>query len=155
MPQDVFTNPNSLNITGPVVIAADNIGGAGSLKVASSLLAQDGKFGKAAAGDLMDYSGATALRKLGPTSTKLQDVIAATTNNWTDSNGNQINAGAKSTFSTITATNHNYAGATPSIIVLNQQTGTATATAAGTIGATQYTPTGGVSATYVAEARLI
>jgi len=54
MPQDVFTNPNSLNITGPVVIAADNIGGAGSLKVASSLLAQDGKFGKAAAGDLME-----------------------------------------------------------------------------------------------------
>lgn len=82
--------------------------------------------------------------------------VAATTNNWVDNNGNQLNAGAKSSFSTITATNHNYAGGgTPTIIVLNQQSGTATATAAGTIGATQYTPTGGVSATYVAEARLI
>lgn len=76
--------------------------------------------------------------------------LALNTSTLLDSAGNQVNSGAKSTFSTITATNHNFAGATPDIVLLNQQSGTATATAAGTIGATQYTPTGGVSATYVA-----
>ena len=85
-----------------------------------------------------------------------QEPVVANTGNMIDAAGNQINSGAKSTFSTITATNHNFIGSvTPTIVNMNQQTGTATATAIGTITTTQYTPTGGVSATYVCEAKLI
>lgn len=86
----------------------------------------------------------------------LQEPVVGNTNTWIDAAGNQVNAGAKSTFSTITATNHNFIGSvTPTIVNLNQQTGTATATAVGTLTANQYTPTGGVSATYAAETKLI
>jgi len=85
-----------------------------------------------------------------------QEPVVGNTNTWVDAAGNQVNSGAKSSFSTITATNHLFIGSvTPTIVNMNQQTVTATSTAIGTITTTQYTPTGGVSATYVCETKLI
>lgn len=112
------------------------------------------KMGFVADGDFIDFSAAQGLLKLGPTSTSLKLSFAATTTNFTDTNGNELVAVARSTFSTITATNHNYATATPNTVLFDQTSGTPTATAIGTIGATQYTPTGGVSANYTAIAML-
>lgn len=57
----------------------------------------------------------------------------------TDGSSNEIVSGAKSTFTTNTATNHLYAGGTPNFVSA-MVTGTATATSFGTITATQYTP---------------
>lgn len=114
----------------------------------ASLKTTAGKITMSVLGDILDLSGATGKIGVGTTSTKLQFQLAATTNNLQDSATNEIPSCARSTFSSITATNHLYAGTTPNTCLLNQQTGTATATAIGTIGATQYTPTGGVSATY-------
>lgn len=64
---------------------------------------------------------------------------AAGTGVWKDAVGNEICSGAKSTFSTNTATNHLYVGGTPNMVAACV-TGTATATAFGTFTATQYTP---------------
>ncbi len=121
---------------------------AAALTASGNVLLSNKKLGAAVAGDMLDLSAATGKIGVGPTSTKLQFQLAATTNNLQDNQANELPSCARSTFSTITATNHNYAGSTPNTCLLNQQTGTATATAIGTIGATQYTPTGGVSATY-------
>lgn len=69
--------------------------------------------------------------------------VAATAALVSDSNANQINSVAKSSFSTLVATNHNYAGGgTPTWIGCCQTAGTAAAMGFGTIGATQYTPNG-------------
>lgn len=58
---------------------------------------------------------------------------------WKDASGNEVCSGAKSTFTTNTATNHNLVGLTPNFVVACV-TGTATATSFGTFTATQYTP---------------
>lgn len=92
--------------------------------------------------------------KIGAIAAALKVALAATTTNITDTNGNELVSVARSTFSTITATNHNYATATPNTVLFDQTSGTATATGIGTIGATQYTPFGGVSANYTAIALL-
>lgn len=67
--------------------------------------------------------------------------------NFIDGAGNEVVAIASSTFSTLTATNHNFKGATPTFLFLTQNAGasaaaTAAAMSVGTVGATQYTPAG-------------
>lgn len=72
----------------------------------------------------------------------------------TDGNANQINSVAKSSFSTLVATNHNYAGGgTPTWIGCCQTAGTAAAMGFGSIGATQYTPNGTANACTVLSAQ--
>ncbi len=69
-------------------------------------------------------------------------------NKITDSRGNGITAFGASTFSTITATNHNYAGAvTPAFAYVQENNGASAGAAAaamslGTFTNTQYTPVG-------------
>lgn len=126
----------------------------GNTTIGGNTLLSNKKLGAAAAGDIFDFSGAQGILKLGPTSTTLKLNLACTTTNFVDTNANELVSVARSTFSTITATNHNYAVATPNTVLFDQTSGTATATAIGTIGATQYTPTGGVSANYTAIALL-
>lgn len=64
-----------------------------------------------------------------------------------DGAGNEIASFASSTFSTLTATNHLFKGATPTFCFLTQNAGasgagTAAAMSVGTFTATQYTPAG-------------
>lgn len=154
------TGNGNLTIAGTVAVTgAQTLTGATALNGAATLagvtLVSRKKLGFAADADFIDFSAAQGLLKLGPTSTTLKlSGLAATTSNLTDNNANEIVAVARSTFSTITATNHNYAGATPNTVLFDQTSGTATATAIGSIGASQYTPTGGVSANYTAIAML-
>lgn len=117
--------------------------------------AASGKMGVTANNDVADYSGATAVRKLGPTSTKLQDNVAATTNNWTDSNGNQVNSGGgKIAASANGAIAHNYAGSlTPTLI--NTMLSVAGTVIWGTIGNTNATITMSSAGAFVAQALLV
>lgn len=128
---------------------------AASETVTGAFLLTAKKIGAAVAGDLLDASGATQIRKLGPTSTKLQDSVAATTNNWTDSNNNQINSCSKMTGSTNAATAHNYAGGGTPTYIQGAITGTATAWSFGTVTATQATPAMTSAAAYTAYVALI
>lgn len=121
----------------------------------NEVLAYTGKLGMQQSGDLINASGATLTRGLGPNSTKLQDKVAATTNNWTDTNANQINSCSKQTGSTNAATNHNYAGGGTPTIVIGAVTGTATAWSFGTVTATQDTPAMTTAAAYTAYVSLI
>lgn len=136
--------------------ALTNNGGAtlASATVTAALLASDKKFGTAAAGDLFDFSGAQAVRKLGPTSTTLKDNIAATTTNWIDSNANQINSGgAIISASTNGAKAHGYAGTlTPTLI--NTMLGTAGTVIWGTIGTANATITMSAAGAFTAQAIL-
>lgn len=65
--------------------------------------------------------------------------LAGTGSALKDSSANEIVSGAKSTFTTNTATNHLFAGGTPNFVAACM-TGTASATSFGTFTATQYTP---------------
>ena len=117
--------------------------------------AAGGKQGINSQNDVFDFSGATAVRKLGPTSTKLQDAIAATTNNWTDTNANQINSGGgKIAASANGAIAHNYAGTlTPTLI--NTMLTVAGTVIWGTIGTANATITMSAAGAFVAQALLV
>lgn len=126
-----------------------------TLIYAITILAQDKKFGAAVAGDIIDASGATQIRKLGPTSTKLQDNVAATTTNWTDANANQINSGgAKIAASANGAIAHGYAGTlTPTVI--NTTLTVAGSVIWGTIGTANATITMSAAGAFTAQAQLV
>lgn len=113
-----------------------------------------GKLGITANNDVFDYSGAQALRKLGPNSTTLKDAIAASTNNWVDNNGNQMNSGgAIISASTNGAKAHNYAGTlTPTLI--NTMLTVAGTVIWGTIGTANATITMGAAGAFTAQAIL-
>ncbi len=121
----------------------------------NEVLVYKGLIGMQAPGDLLNASGATVKRGLGPICTKLQDLVAATTNNWTDTNANQVNSCSKMTGSTNAATAHNYAGGGTPTIVIGAITGTATAWSFGTVTATQATPAMTTPAAYTAYVALI
>lgn len=78
--------------------------------------------------------------------------VSGSSKGFTDSNGNEFPAVGASSFSTLTATNHNFAGgAVPTYAFCQENNGaTAAATAAamslGTFTATQYTPAGTANA---------
>lgn len=77
-----------------------------------------------------------------------KSAAATSAANITDSNGNELTAFGASTFSTLTATNHNYGGAiTPAFAYCQENNGASAAAAAaamslGTFSTTQYTPAG-------------
>ncbi len=134
-------------------ISGGTVTGTGIVKGAS-LQSTSGKFSMTALADIADYSGAQAVRKLGPTSTTLKDNIAATTTNWTDTNANQINSGGGIiSASTNGAKAHNYAGTlTPTLI--NTTLTSAGTVIWGTIGTANATITMSAAAAFTAQAIL-
>lgn len=121
----------------------------------NEVIVYKGMIGMGTVGDLINASGATVKHGLGPTATKLQTLVAATTNNWTDTNGNQVNSCSKATGSTNAATAHNYAGTLTPTIVIGAITGTATAWSFGTVGNTNFTPAMTSAAAYTAYVAFI
>lgn len=123
--------------------------------VTAALLASDGKLGKTAAGDILDGSGATALIKGGPSATAIQfSTVAGDTSGIIDKNSNKFIAVGTSSYSALSATNHNHGTSTPTLMLSTMNNGasaaqTATVGSIGTITATQYTPAGTTNLTNV------
>lgn len=158
MSQDPNIVADSIRVNGSLTTSNGNFSTdatSGNMTMAGTLLLSSKKIGITAAGDLLDASGATQVRKLGPTSTKLQDNVAATTNNWTDANANQINSGGtKISASANGAIAHTYAGTlTPTII--NTMLTVAGTVIWGTIGTANATITMSVAGAFIAQAQLI
>lgn len=158
MSQDPTIVADSIRVNGAITTSNGNFAtdaSSGALTMAGTLLLSSKKLGITAAGDLLDASGATQIRKLGPTSTKLQDNVAATTNNWTDLNNNQINSGGtKIAASANGAVAHTYAGTlTPTLI--NTMLTVAGTVIWGTIGTSNATITMSAAGPFVAQAQLV
>lgn len=158
MSQDPSIVADTIKVLGSLTTSNGNFSTdatSGNLTMAGVALFSSKKLGFAANGDFVDASGATQVRKLGPTSTKLQDNIAATTNNWTDANANQINSGGtKISASANGAIAHTYAGTlTPTLI--NTMLTVAGTVIWGTIGTANATITMSAAGAYIAQAQLV